>query len=173
MSRGTTRPRKHPHAHHRDARLARNDAHLTYREALAQARAARGVQSVPAHALHPGVIVNAWVDFTDGSGWKARPVVVLTPEAGGVRVIPCTSRPVAVFHGGVELLERESAGLRVRSWALVNKPLHLPRSNLLEVRGECDPGDMLRIHSALKEESAGPCATETADHPHVYKKESA
>ena len=110
----------------------------------------RALRPVAWTALAPGVVVDAWVPFTDRSGYKRRPAVVAGVENGRVRLFPITSRTRRVERSsprGMIIEDRRTAGLRPEPSAVLWKPVVVERTELLQVIGALTGADLARFRA--------------------------
>ena len=113
---------------------------------MAEARRARKVQRVALHALGAGTVIDAWIDFEDGTGWKRRPAVVVTARTDAVDVVPFTSNLSSpARHSPVRIDDLGHAGLDRATVVLAARCVTLPRSYVLGLRGSCGLSDWRRI----------------------------
>ena len=110
----------------------------------------RGAKPVPQGRLRPGVVAYAQVPFADGSGWKSRPVVIVSTGGREVTVRPITtarqwkpgSNPT---HVAVHDWER--AGLS-RPSAVSSRTVVLDRMAVTGLVGELSDGDRAAVLKA-------------------------
>lgn len=93
-------------------------------------------------ALLPGVVVDAWIPYSDGTGYKRRPAVVVRVVGGRVQVYPVTSkvrRFACAGSRGLVVSDVVAAGLPTAS-AVVWRVVEIDRREVLRRRGAlCGP----------------------------------
>ena len=107
------------------------------------------VDPVPRNRLLPGTVVWAHVDFVDGTGEKARPVVVIDVRGHDVVVLPGTTsarRHHLADHFEVE--DRDSAGLR-HPTGFCTRPRVVARIDVTSICGELADDDRRRLLARL------------------------
>jgi hypothetical protein len=118
----------------------------------------RSLRPVPWTALKRGVVVDAFVPFEDGTGYKRRPAVVLRihygPASYGRRIclIPVTSRVSKVTGRpwlGTVISRPGSAGLRPEPSAMLWRPVVVERIDFLGVVGALAEADLSVLDSWL------------------------
>lgn len=113
-------------------------AHLrSSRSDRANRQNSRALKPVPWSVLQPATVIDAWVPFQDGTGYKRRPAAVI--DAGksfGVRVCPITTSRRRFFRQGqlIELFHWRKSGLQ-RPCGVQRREVHLERSDVLGVFG--------------------------------------
>jgi hypothetical protein len=95
-------------------------------------------------ALLPGVVVDAWIPYSDGTGYKRRPAVVVRVVGGCVQLYPITSkvrRFACAGQRGRVVSDVAAAGLPVAS-AIVWRIVEVERRDLLRQRGALRGADL-------------------------------
>lgn len=102
----------------------------------------KNLRPVPWTSLRPGAVVDAWVPYDDGPGYKRRPAVVVEATKSGVILFPITTKVhrVAWRPGYVLALARE-AGLRERRSAVLWRTVVVDRVEVLSLRGRLAGAD--------------------------------
>ena len=104
------------------------------------------VRPVAMNRLRPGVVVWAHVTFRDGTGEKARPVVVVGTRGREVVVRPITSSPRRLEWPDryTELADLAPAGA-TRPCAVAADPIVLDRIEVIGVAGALSDGDAAAV----------------------------
>jgi hypothetical protein len=113
----------------------------------------RSLRPVPWTALRTGTVVDAWVPFADGSGYKRRPAVVVDVVDGRVRLFPVTSQVSRVeapgrrgtARRGMVIRDREVAGLRPEPSAVLWRSVLVDRTDVLAVVGSLAGADLAAV----------------------------
>ena len=117
---------------------------------IARDRATPGVSApVVLPDLEWGVVVLAWVPLDDGSGVKARPVVVAGVHGHEVEVYPITASPLAPGRVGLEIDDWLEAGLARRSAVVLRRRVLHAETDVIEVMGRLRPDDAARLRDEL------------------------
>jgi mRNA interferase MazF len=99
----------------------------------------------------PGEILLVPVVFSDGSGRKKRPVVVIFDSGDAdLLVAPVTSQPARSFRD-VPVVNWQRAGLRLPSIARVEKLATVEKSTVLKKMGQPAPTDWEKIKTVQKQ----------------------
>ena len=97
---------------------------------------------VPQCHLRAGTVVRASVDYREGAGHKARPVVIVSVGTHDVVALKITSQLWRLHQPGhAEIEDWQGAGLSKPS-AVALHPVTLPRIDLIEVLGALSESDM-------------------------------
>jgi hypothetical protein len=149
------RQQRPPGDRRRGTKLDRQAAHLGYRESVARHRRARSVEVIAFTALRRRTVVDAWIDYEDGTGWKRRPAIIVQVTRRYVQVIACTSNlGTRRYRRGIRLQRIDQAGLERPTLALSSRVVTVPRSHVLAIRGECAMSDWDRIAATMHIPSA-------------------
>jgi PemK-like, MazF-like toxin of type II toxin-antitoxin system len=148
MSRGTSSPR-HAERRRRSQRPERATHHADLRGLEAAARSYRTARSLPLNQLRPGTVIDAWIEYADGCGWKRRPAIVLEVHRRAIYVAPCsTSDANRSRRTNLRLDGLSEAGLDEKSVVLISRCVDIPRTDALRILGECLPPDFKAVASA-------------------------
>jgi hypothetical protein len=113
----------------------------------------RALRPVPWTALVRGTVVDAFVPFEEGTGWKRRPAVVLGVEDDRrIRIIPVTSGVGEVKdrrRRGAVISQSDTAGLRPEPSAMLWRPTAVERTDLIRVCGALAKVDLEVLESVL------------------------
>ena len=110
----------------------------------------RGAKPVAQRQLRPGVVAYAQVPFADGSGWKSRPVVVISTQGREIKVRPITT--AKQWKAGpnptiVPINDWERAGLS-RPSAVSSRTVTLDRMAVTGLVGELSVPDREAVLAA-------------------------
>lgn len=107
---------------------------------------ARSLKPVALKHLTEGAIVDAWVPYADGTGYKRRPAVVITADKFTVTAFPLTtSKRQKRRSPSVDLVNWEQSRLS-RPCALVQRRVTMPRTDILSVDGELVGDDRAQFY---------------------------
>src|SRR5262245_48146103 len=147
-------PRRRPRSRSQ-FRADRAAAHALYRRAMRRERSLRACRIPPRSRLSPGSVFNAQVNYREGIGAKARPVVVIDASTFEVLVVPCTTKRTA---DALRLLDPLGAGLRRETW-LRPHPVRLLRNAFIERLGRVTVEDFSRALSVIQTTTSGSATT--------------
>jgi hypothetical protein len=99
-------------------------------------------------ALVAGAVAWAHVGYADGSGSKARPVVVVARHGRSVVVVPVSSSPSSKRQPDALRLTEPARGI-TRDSVVLLRPKVVDVLAFYSVTGQVDPGDAGAIHAGL------------------------
>jgi len=102
-------------------------------------------------SFSPSEILLVPVIFTDGSGRKQRPVIVLFSSADADLVVaPLTSESPRTPRD-LEVIDWRSSGLPLPSTVRLDKPITIAKSTVIKRMGKLTPADWDRVKSVLRQ----------------------
>jgi mRNA interferase MazF len=100
-------------------------------------------------SFSPSDILLVPVIFTDGSGRKQRPAIVLYDSGDADLVVAPLTSEAPRTPRDVELIDWRSAGLRLPSTARLDKPITIAKSTVIKKMGMLTPADWGRVKAVL------------------------
>lgn len=109
------------------------------------------VRPVPLTRLTPGTVVWAHVPFSDGTGEKSRPAVVVATRGRNIELLPATTSPTRRSQAGfVPLADLGAAGLE-RDSSVRLDPVTVDRIEIISITGQLACLDAARLGIASPE----------------------
>lgn len=100
--------------------------------------------------MKKGIIVLIPFPFTNGSGFKTRPALILTSDLFDVTVVFITSKKIKKEKFDVEITPSLENGLKVESILKINKLATIERSLILGELGKVSDLDIIEINKSLR-----------------------
>lgn len=100
--------------------------------------------------MKKGIIVLIPFPFTNGSGFKTRPALILTSDLFDVTVVFITSKKIKKEKFDVEISLSLENGLKVDSILKINKLATIERSLILGELGKVSDLDIIEINKSLR-----------------------
>jgi mRNA interferase MazF len=100
--------------------------------------------------MKKGIIVLIPFPFTNGSGFKTRPALILTSDLFDVTVVFITSKKIKKEKFDVEISLSLENGLKVESILKINKLATIERSLILGELGKVSDLDIIEINKSLR-----------------------
>lgn len=137
--------------HHRGPGRSRDRvADRNHRAQLDDARTMTRVEPIAINRCAPGTVLLAHVDYTDGTGGKTRPVVVVRRiDRHSLLVFRCTTQGRnARARRLFEITDLAGCGLSRRTW-VDSAPIVIERRAIIKVEGRLSDEDEARLFGAV------------------------